>query len=118
MIVEDEDAVRTITRRLLESFGYRVVDANLPDRALAIAAAMDGSIDLILTDVVMPGMDGRQLATRLEHLLPGTRVLYMSGYVDSPERYGIDRRCFIQKPFTPAELAGKVREAIDARDWS
>jgi len=118
LLVEDEDAVRAIVRKILESFGYAVIDAPLPDRALAIVAATDGAIQLLLTDIVMPGMDGRALALRVADLRPDLRVLFMSGYADSPERYGIDRRRFIQKPFSPIGLARKVREAIDARDWS
>jgi CheY-like chemotaxis protein len=118
LLVEDEDAVRSIARKILESFGYSVLDAEHSDRALAVVTATDGAIHLLLTDIVMPGMDGQKLAQRLLELRPETRVLFMSGYADSPERYVIDRRRFIQKPFTPIGLARKVREAIDAQDWS
>ncbi len=118
LVVEDEAAVRTIVRRMLESFGYSVFEAEGPDRALAIVAAMEGTIQLLLTDLVMPGMDGRELALRLGQLRPDTRVLYMSGFADSAERYMVERRHFLQKPFTPSALSQKVREAIDARDWN
>jgi CheY-like chemotaxis protein len=118
LVVEDEKPVRTIVRRMLESFGYSVLEADSPDRALAIVAAMEGSIHLLLTDLVMPGMDGRELALRLGQLRPDTRVLYMSGYADSAERYMVEGRHFLQKPFTSFVLSEKVREAIDARDWN
>lgn len=118
LLVEDEEAVRTIARKILESFGYFVLDAEHSDRALAVVTTTDGTIHLLLTDIVMPGMDGQKLAQRFLELRPETRVLFMSGYADSPERYRIDRRRFIQKPFTPVGLARKVREAIDAQDWS
>ena len=118
LLVEDEDAVRTIARKILESFGYLVLDAEHSDRALGVVTMTGGTIHLLLTDIVMPGMDGQKLAQRLLELRPETRVLFMSGYADSPERYEIDRRRFIQKPFTPTGLARKVRETIDGQDWS
>jgi two-component system cell cycle sensor histidine kinase/response regulator CckA len=118
LVVEDEQPVRTIVRRMLESFGYAVLEADGPDRALAIVAAMEGTIQLLLTDLVMPGMDGRELAQRLGQLRPDVRVLFMSGYADSAERYMVERRHFLQKPFSPSALSQKVREAIDARDWN
>jgi len=118
LVVEDEEPVRVIVRKMLESFGYVVLDADGPERALAAVARMEETIQLLLTDLVMPEIDGRELALRLTRLRPDTRVLFMSGYADSPERYAVDRKHFLQKPFTPIALARKVREAIDARDWN
>lgn len=120
LLVEDEDSVRAIVRKILERYGYAVLESREPDHAIAVVAAQDAAshIHLLLTDIVMPGMDGQALSRRIAELRPDLRVLFMSGYADSPDRYSIDRRRFIQKPFTPAGLARKVREAIDARDWS
>jgi len=119
LVVEDEDAVRTIARRILEKYGYTVLDANGPERAVAIVAALDGPIHLLLTDMVMPGMGGQALALLVTESRPEIRVVFMSGYSDAPERYGLtERRRFLQKPFTPIDLVRMVRGAIDARDWS
>ena len=100
---------------MLSSFGYVVLEANAPGAALEIVRGHEGPIHLLLTDIVMPEMEGPELASRLLALRPETPVLYMSGYADAAERLGLagDRR-FIQKPFTPDALARKVREALAA----
>ncbi len=116
LLVEDEDAVREIVRRVLERQGYHVLEASSGPRALAVAATWARHIDLLLTDVIMPEMNGPQLAAQLLALRPGLRVLYASGYAADalgPTGLGTPDVALIQKPFTPAELSRRVREALD-----
>ena len=116
LLVEDEEAVRGLTRRCLESSGYTVLQASNAEEALPIAASHAGRLDLLLTDVIMPGASGPELALRVLELRPGTRVLYVSGYTDlSMASQGVldDGAFFLQKPFTPQTLARKVREVLD-----
>jgi two-component system cell cycle sensor histidine kinase/response regulator CckA len=116
LLVEDEDAVRGLTRRCLESSGYTVLQAASAEEALPIAASHTGRLDLLLTDVIMPGASGPELARRLLEKRPGTRVLYVSGYTDaSMASQGAldDGASFLQKPFTLESLARKVREVLD-----
>ncbi len=118
LLVEDEDAVRRIVRLSLESQGYSVLVAGGSAEAIRVAEAHAGSIDLLVTDVVMPEMGGRELVESLRARRPGLRVLYMSGYTDDAVvRHGVVEAidAFIQKPFTPLDLAGKVRVVLDAR---
>ncbi len=115
LLVEDEPAVREIAQAFLEECGYRVLEADCPATALDVAAANPETIDLLLTDVVMPGMNGRDLAERLTAGRPSLRVLYMSGYTASTivHRGVLDQGVqFISKPFTLEELARKVREVL------
>jgi len=115
LFVEDEPALRMLTKRVLSSAGYTVIDAGSGSEALAALAAFDGPVHLMLTDVVMPGMNGRELATRVSSLRPGIKVLYASGYTDDALfRHGVlDDGChFISKPYSPGELRRKVREAL------
>jgi two-component system, cell cycle sensor histidine kinase and response regulator CckA len=116
LLAEDEHLVRILARKTLEQAGYHVLVAAGAPEALAIAQHHDGPIDLLLTDVVMPEMSGRDLTHRLTELRPDVRVLYMSGYSDEAvARHGVldDGTAFIQKPFTPGELARKVREVLE-----
>jgi CheY-like chemotaxis protein len=102
---------------VLAKLGYRVLEAGNAQEALARVHAHEGPIQLLLTDVVMPGASGRELARRLAELRPHARVLYMSGYTDDAiVRHGILERGlnYLQKPFTPAALARRVREVLDA----
>jgi len=117
LLVEDDDGVRTLAIQSLQSAGYVVVDAANGDRALATLAAYGIDFDLVLTDVVMPGMGGRELADRLTAARPGVKVLFMSGYTDDAIlRNGVaqDAAHFLPKPFAPADLTRKVREVLDA----
>ena len=104
-------------RTILEMNGHHVLGASGGDEALAIYKEHEGQIDLIVTDVVMPQMSGRELAQSLEILHPGIKVLYMSGYTDDAiVRHGLLEHeiSFLQKPFTPDALVRKVREVLDA----
>ena len=116
LLVEDYAVVGELVRQVLDSFGYGVIAAADGVEALEVAARHEGSIDLLLTDLVMPKMGGRELADRLRSLRPGTKVLYMSGYADAQELDGeqvSEAAGFIAKPFAPNELACKVRDVLD-----
>ena len=116
LLVEDEDAVRDLTRRCLVGGGYTVIPAGSAEEAIDLAAEHDGHIDLLLTDVVMPGASGPQLARRLLERRPDVRVLYVSGYTDAAmASEGIldSGVSFLQKPFTPEALSRKVRDILD-----
>jgi two-component system cell cycle sensor histidine kinase/response regulator CckA len=116
LLAEDEQLVRLLTRKVLELAGYRVLVAAGGAEALVAAERHDGPIHLLLTDVVMPEMNGRELMHRLAQLRPDVRVLYMSGYADEAvARHGAldPRTAFLQKPFTPEGLARKVRAVLD-----
>jgi CheY-like chemotaxis protein len=117
LLVEDEDSVRAVNRRALRQSGYAVLEAGDGAEALRVAAQHRGPIHLLLTDVVMPGLGGRQLAERLSALHPAARVLYVSGYPDDAVvRHGIREGevHFLQKPFSPSALVRKVRDVLDA----
>ena len=116
LLVEDETALRTLTCRILSSAGYTVLEAESGDEALAVLARYEGPVHLVFTDVVMPGMNGRDLARRVADLRPGVKVLYASGYTDDAIfRHGVldDGSRFISKPFAPGELRRKIREILD-----
>jgi len=117
LLVEDEDALRFMVREVLSAAGYNVLEATQGDDALKIAQRHQRPIDLMLTDIVMPKMNGHELAEKLECLHPETRVLFMSGYTGAAiVRQGIlsSEKLFIQKPFNPSALMKKVREILDA----
>ena len=117
MVVEDEDAIRTLTRRILTRQGYEVIDADGPQDAIAQCAEQSCRPDLLLTDVVMPGMSGVELSERLRELQPGLRVLFMSGYTHNVmDRYGLDGSgdTLVQKPFNGHQLLTAVQEALAA----
>ena len=116
LLVEDEDIVRDLCVRVLDELGYRVLQAGNGDEAIALAMGHGGRIDLLLTDVVMPGMSGRELANRLTRIHPETRVLFTSGYTDNAiVHHGVldEGVSFIGKPYSPSALAKKVREVLD-----
>jgi two-component system cell cycle sensor histidine kinase/response regulator CckA len=116
LLVEDEPALRAVARRTLERQGYVVLEAPNGEAGLAVAAAHTGPLELLVTDVVMPGISGRELATRLVAARPTVRVLFTSGYTDDAiVHHGVLEAGiqFLQKPFTPSGLARKVREVLD-----
>ena len=115
LLVEDEAGVRHLARDVLSRYGYRVLEAANGGEALRLAAAHDGPIDLLLTDVVMPGMSGAELAEQFRTVRPAARVLYASGYADDAViRHGVtDGVPFLQKPFEPDDLVRRVRELIE-----
>jgi CheY-like chemotaxis protein len=115
LLVEDATAVRNVIRQVLERLGYTVLDAADGQLALEVAARHHGPIDLVITDIVMPALGGREMAERLRHVRPSIRILYTSGYTDDAiVRSGVldAQFAFMQKPFTPEILAAKVREAL------
>lgn len=116
LVVEDEDAVRRFSETLLEELGYRVLAAENGEHALELVRAYEGEIDLLLTDVVMPGIQGPQLATQLSKIRPHVPVLYVSGYTDPKILVDLDlgdRRAFLQKPFTRDGLQSKIQDLLD-----
>jgi len=118
LLVEDDAMMRPLVEGILQRRGYRVLTAEHAEAALALADQHVGPIHLLLTDVVMPGASGRELATRLAKTRPETGVLYMSGYTDDAiVRHGLLERGlnYLQKPFTPGILAQKLRQVLDRR---
>jgi CheY-like chemotaxis protein len=117
LVVEDDAAVRRLTRLTLERAGYRVLQAGNPREAVRLAGDTVGRIDLLVSDVIMPESQGPPLFERLVGAQPGLRVLYMSGYADEAVlRHGIltESTAFLQKPLTPQALARTVRAVLDA----
>jgi CheY-like chemotaxis protein len=115
LLVEDEEAVRDLVRTILAGQGYEVIVAIDPQHAEEIAKKFPGEIHLLLTDMVMPGTSGRELADRILEIRPNIRVLYMSGYTENVMTSGgmLERGlAFLQKPFSPALLNQKIREIL------
>ncbi len=116
LLVEDEPSLRELTREVLTMNGYRVLEAGEAEEALSVAEAHGGAIDLLLTDVVMPGATGGELAQRLKRVRPELRIVFMSGYTDEarrPKGLFSENTAFVQKPFTPAAILATVREVLD-----
>jgi CheY-like chemotaxis protein len=116
LVVEDDAAVRTVVSRILRTGGYAVLEASNGTQALNICANPDIGVDLIITDIVMPEMGGREFARLLGDLRPAARMLFMSGYTE----FGVTQNtllapgaAFIEKPFTMEALARKVRDVLD-----
>ena len=117
LIVEDEESLRELAREFLESAGYKVLMAKNGPEALQIAAQHPGPIEILVTDVVMPGMSGREVARRLASFRPAMKVLYVSGYTNNAiAHHGVldPRVAFLEKPFTKNDLLSKVRELLEA----
>ena len=118
LLVEDDRLLRELTRDLLQASGYIVLEASSGADALEVIRRHEGTIDLLLIDVVLPGMNGRELAARVGQALPGVKVLYTSGYAnDAILRHGVldDDSLFLSKPYSPTELREKVREVLAVR---
>jgi signal transduction histidine kinase len=116
LLVEDEEAVRHLARAVLERSGYRVLEARDGAEALALAGAHGGPVHLVLTDVVLPGMSGPEVAAGVAALRPGVRPLYMSGYTEGAllnQAMVNGEAPLLDKPFSPATLVRKVREVLD-----
>ncbi len=115
LLVEDEAAILKLGKRMLEGLGYCVLDASSPEKAIELAANHAGTVDLLITDVVMPGMNGRDLANYFTAIYSGLKVMFMSGYTANVIAHqGVldDDVCFMQKPFSQTVLANTVREAL------
>jgi signal transduction histidine kinase/CheY-like chemotaxis protein len=118
LLAEDEDQVRCAARDILERFGYHVLEARNAGEALLICEKHRGEVQLLLTDVVMPQMSGRELVLRLTSVRPEMRVLFMSGYTEKAGlHHGILESgiAYLQKPFTPETLSRRVRQVLDSR---
>ncbi len=116
LLVEDDEAVRSVTRRALSRFGYHVLSASRGAEAVDVATDFRGPIHLLLTDIMMPGMNGVEVAGAVSRLRPGILVFFMSGYADKDlVRQGLlePGTHFLQKPFTPQELADRIRHILD-----
>ena len=116
MVVEDNGIVRKVMKRILKSIGYSVIEAGSGEEAVRICEQSKGKIDLLITDMVMPGMTGRELSNLLTDKYPGLKVIFVSGYTDDAiSHHGVlePGMFFIQKPFVVQALAEKIREALD-----
>jgi CheY-like chemotaxis protein len=114
LVVEDEDSVRRLVGSILERAGYRVLCAGSAAEGLLLLEHLDAPLNLLVTDIMMPGLNGRQLSEHVAAMYPGTRVLFMSGYASEHViKRGLlaPHMAFIQKPFTVSDFLAKVREA-------
>lgn len=115
LLIEDDDIVGRMTTRMLEHMGYTVLMADTPDSAIDICQREERAIDLVISDVVMPGMSGKEAVDRILALRPGVKVLYMSGYsAETVMEKGVNgaARNFIQKPFNMGVLHDKIKWAL------
>jgi CheY-like chemotaxis protein len=115
LVVDDDLAVRQVASRVLRRAGYRVLEAGDGSEALEVARSQDGPLDLLLTDVIMPGMNGRELAERLTEERPGTRLLFMSAYTEDEvilRGVRVAEMNFLYKPFSLEGLTDAVRQAL------
>ena len=112
LMVDDEDLLLTMGETILSTYGYKVLTANTGQKALDILAQEGTTIDLLITDLVMPAMSGRELAEHVRQLSPATRIICTSGYVRSSGQQ--NEMGYLQKPFTSQELLAKVKHALAA----
>lgn len=118
LVVDDEPSVLRVASKVLRRAGYDILEALGGEEALRIADEFDGTIDLLLTDVVMPGLGGRELGERFRELHPGTALLFMSGYTEDEvllQGIRVAEVNYISKPFTVAGLREKVQEVLGGR---
>jgi two-component system, cell cycle sensor histidine kinase and response regulator CckA len=117
LLAEDEPAVRSFARSVLEASGYQVLEAGNGEEGLKLARSHSGPLHLLVTDVVMPKIGGRELAEKMNVLRPNLKVVFISGYADDEafrrtlQQAGI---AYLQKPFTPSALANKIRQVLDS----
>jgi two-component system NtrC family sensor kinase len=119
LLVEDNSDVREVARSSLKHYGYRVIEAANGTEAIKVFKKLEGRIDLLFTDVVMPAMGGQTLAESLRIQKPGLPVLFMSGHpfeINTKKLAAMDGNDFIQKPFKPLELAQKIRRMLDGTE--
>jgi CheY-like chemotaxis protein len=117
LLVEDDEAILRLTLKILEGLNYRVLSVNLPEKAIEIASEPGQKIDLLLTDVIMPKMNGKQLYHEISLRLPAIKVIFISGYTsDIIEDHAIlnEKVNFLEKPFTVKDLSAKIREVLSA----
>ncbi|HSR41023.1 MAG TPA: response regulator, partial [Longimicrobiales bacterium] len=120
LLVDDDEAVRRVAARTLQRAGYRVLEAGSGQEALRIAEERSDALELVVTDVRMPGMGGAELAERVARVHPGARVLFVSGYVGTADLPGegiVPEDAFLPKPFTPRELIAAAHRARAGRPW-
>lgn len=119
LVVEDAEAIRKMVCSMLAQSGYNCLEAGDGEEALQLVAKCVEAIDLVLTDMTMPRMNGKDLAHHLARQRPEIRIVFMSGYMDDPSVREMERwsSAFLAKPFTAAALTSKVREALD-RPWT
>ena len=116
LVVEDDPVIRVLAKRMLEEQGYTVLDFSTGEEALAVADSYSKPIHLLLTDIILPGMRGTEVAEHFARTKPDTAVLFMSGYTDDTlSRDGRlpERAHLVQKPYTPVVLLSAVREVLD-----
>lgn len=123
LVVEDDSSLREVTCQFLQGSGYTVIQAGAPEEALRVVEQYKGPIDFLLTDVIMPKMNGRDLAAQLSQTRPRIKVLYVSGYTDGVVRDGVHGvlepgLAFLQKPYTRYALTSKIREVLDAGQFT
>ena len=115
LVVEDEAGIRALVRKILRRQGYEVLEASNGDEALIVCREHPGTLDLLITDVMMPQMGGRELVDRMREQCRGMKVLYVSGYTDDASIYSGNfppGTAFLQKPFTLGSLLDKVKEVL------
>ena len=117
LLVEDEASVRQFVRKALENAGFMVLEASNPHEALRLLEPIAGHVDLVLTDVMMPGMSGRLMAERLSNRYPGLRMLFMSGNDEIVQLVNAreGQAAILSKPFTPTMLIDRVNQMLDAK---
>jgi CheY-like chemotaxis protein len=112
LMVDDEDLLLTMGETILSAYGYRVLTANSGQKALDILSKRDTPVDLVITDMVMPAMSGRELAEHIHRLAPGTRILCTSGFVRPSKEDEVSDQRYLQKPFTSRDLLIKVKSVL------